>query len=84
MGVSATNRKFLVTVVTCVLAVNLSAYSSTTVAQLPDNAETEEVMLDIESRDGFSIREISDDLFDRMKNGNTYKTDCIVPREDLR
>ena len=28
--------------------------------------------------------EISDDLFQRMKAGNTYKEDCIVPREDLR
>ena len=36
-----------------------------------------------ESREGFSIREISDDLFDRMQGGNTYKEDCIVPREDL-
>ncbi len=35
-------------------------------------------------REGFSIREINDDLFDRMKAGNTYKEDCIVPREDLR
>ncbi|MBR1856987.1 MAG: M15 family metallopeptidase [Oribacterium sp.] len=35
-------------------------------------------------RQGFSIHKISDDLFDRMKNGNTYKEDCIVPREDLR
>lgn len=38
----------------------------------------------ISERDGFSIHEISDDLFDRMKAGNTYKEDCIVPREDLR
>lgn len=37
-----------------------------------------------EDREGFSIREISDDLFDRMRRGNTYKEDCIVPREDLR
>ncbi len=37
-----------------------------------------------EEREGFSVREISDDLFDRMKRGNTYKEDCIVPREDLR
>ena len=37
-----------------------------------------------EYREGFSIREISDDLFDRMKSGNTYKEDCVVPREDLR
>lgn len=35
-------------------------------------------------REGFTIREISDDLFDRMKSGNTYKENCIVPREDLR
>ena len=38
----------------------------------------------ISNREGFSIREISDDLFDRMKAGNTYKEECIVPREDLR
>ncbi|MCR5212350.1 MAG: M15 family metallopeptidase [Lachnospiraceae bacterium] len=38
----------------------------------------------ISKREGFSIRGISDDLFDRMKAGNTYKEDCIVPREDLR
>ena len=36
------------------------------------------------SREGFSIREISDDLFERMRGGNTFKEDCIVPREDLR
>lgn len=35
-------------------------------------------------REGFSIHEISDELFERMKAGNTYKEDCIVPREDLR
>ena len=38
----------------------------------------------IPNRKGFSIREISDDLFDRMKAGNTYKEECIVPREDFR
>ena len=38
----------------------------------------------LEDREGFSIREISDDLFDRMVSGNTYKEDCTVPREDLR
>ena len=38
----------------------------------------------IEDRKGFFIREISDDLYDRMRGGNTYKEDCIVPREDLR
>ncbi len=35
-------------------------------------------------REGFSIHEISDELFERMKKGNTYKDDCIVPKEDLR
>ncbi|MDD6196481.1 M15 family metallopeptidase [[Clostridium] aminophilum] len=38
----------------------------------------------IDETEGFSIREISDDLFDRMRAGNTYKKECIVPREDLR
>ena len=38
----------------------------------------------VEDREGFSIREISDDLFDRMVRGNTYKENCTVPREDLR
>ena len=37
-----------------------------------------------EYREGFYIQEISDDLYERMKAGNTYKEDCIVPREDLR
>ena len=35
-------------------------------------------------RAGFSIWPITDELFYRMKQGNTYKEDCIVPREDLR
>ena len=38
----------------------------------------------ISTREGFSIHEISDELFERMQAGNTYKEDCIVPREDLR
>ena len=57
-----------------------------------ENEGTEEMPVELstdetgekEYREGFSIREISDDLFDRMKGGNTYKEDCIVPREDLR
>ena len=49
-------------------------------AEGSDAGETQSV----EEREGFSVREISDDLFDRMKRGNTYKEDCIVPREDLR
>ena len=52
-------------------------------------AETETAASTIEtetatSREGFSIQEISDELFDRMRSGNTYKEECIVPREDLR
>ena len=34
----------------------------------------------IENREGFSIREISDDLFDRMKTGNTYKRKFLSDR----
>ena len=37
-----------------------------------------------ENKTGFSIREISNDLFERMKSGNTYKENCVVPKEDLR
>lgn len=37
-----------------------------------------------EDRESFSIREISDDLYARMTAGNTFKEECIVPREDLR
>ena len=35
-------------------------------------------------RKGFAILPISDELFFRMKQGNTYKENCTVPREDLR
>ncbi len=48
-----------------------------------ENAVAEETQF-LEEREGFSISEISDDLFERMKRGNTYKEDCIVPKEDLR
>ena len=34
-------------------------------------------------REGFAIWPITDELFYRMQQGNTYKKDCIVPREDL-
>ncbi len=47
-------------------------------ATLTDKSETGT------ARKGFSIRKISDKLFERMKKGNTFKEDCIVPREDLR
>lgn len=51
--------------------------------KMPEVSQTEETEKG-EYREGFSIQEISDDLFSRMKVGNTYKADCIVPREDLR
>ena len=35
-------------------------------------------------RAGFSIWPITDELFYRMQQGNTFKENCIVPREDLR
>ena len=35
-------------------------------------------------REGFAVLPISDELFFRMKQGNTFKENCIVPREDLR
>ena len=35
-------------------------------------------------RAGFAILSISDELFFRMQQGNTFKENCIVPREDLR
>lgn len=61
---------------------NSAAESSTT--QMGVNKDETGEGRSMEEREGFSIREISDDLFDRMKAGNTYKEDCIVPREDLR
>ena len=65
----------------CVLTIGLSACDSQKSSAQSDNTDIAE---EKESREGFSIREISDDLFDRMKCGNTYKADCVVPREDLR
>ena len=58
-----------------------SSGSQQAAEQASDTSKAAQV---ISKREGFSIREISDDLFDRMKAGNTYKEDCIVPREDLR
>ena len=65
----------------CVLTIGLSACDSQKSSAQSDNTDIAE---EKGSREGFSIREISDDLFDRMKCGNTYKADCVVPREDLR
>ena len=63
------------------LAAGLSVCSFAEAGAEADGAEKAEQTM---AREGFSIREISDDLFDRMKGGRTYKDDCIVPREDLR
>ena len=35
-------------------------------------------------RQGFVIWPVTDELYARMKQGNTFKENCIVPREDLR
>ena len=77
-------RKLFTIAIICVLAAGLSACSQKTDNQQSDHAGNTEKTKQIISREGFSIREISDDLFDRMRSGNTYKEDCIVPREDLR
>ena len=50
---------------------------------LPVNVKDEVKPLKAD-REGFSIWPITDELFYRMQQGNTYKSDCIVPREDLR
>ena len=78
---NAKKRKIRTVVMMFMLAAGLSVCSRNTAGAQSDNTtKTEETI----SREGFSIREISDDLFDRMRSGNTYKEDCIVPREDLR
>ena len=89
-------KKLVTTVMMIVLAGSLLACSQKKGNQQPDQTEnmemTEETMPtsstdeteQAAAKEGFSIREISDDLFDRMRSGNTFKEDCIVPREDLR
>ena len=77
----------------CALVIGLTACGQKTTDQQSDSTgKTVETSV-VDSADktgqtaykeGFSIHEISDDLFNRMKGGNTYKEDCIVPREDLR
>ena len=62
----------------------VSQAASSSQAAVPQVASSSQEAAVKTGRDGFSILEISDDLFSRMKAGNTYKSDCIVPREDLR
>ena len=95
-GRSIMKKKLVTTVMMIVLAGGLLACSQKKGNQQPDQTEnmemTEETMPtsstdeteQAAAKEGFSIREISDDLFDRMRSGNTFKEDCIVPREDLR
>ena len=78
---SATKRVLCAMAVVFLLAAGFSVYGEGTADAPSDNTgKTEQAV----SREGFSIHEISDDLFERMKGGNTYKEDCNVPREDLR
>ena len=76
-----TGRKIVSLLLICMFSLSLSACGQNTADTKSDDSEKTEKNT---FREGFSIREISDDLFDRMKSGNTYKEDCIVPREDLR
>ena len=69
-------RKWFALILICALAFSLCAAN----AQSDNSEHTEGNAF----REGFSVREISDDLFDRMVSGHTYKADCVVPREDLR
>ena len=69
-------RKWMALLLICALAFGLCAAN----AQSDNSEQTEGNAF----KEGFSVREISDDLFDRMVSGNTYKADCVVPREDLR
>ena len=56
------------------LAVGFAVCSLNTAFAQSDPAEETEQS---NSREGFSAWEISDELFERMKSGRTYKEDCI-------
>lgn len=84
-------KRKLITVAICIIfSVGVCACGQKSTSSQPGSVEDESsVALTAKSdqavsRDGFSIQEISDELFERMKSGNTYKDDCVVPREDLR
>ena len=78
---SSVKRKICLVVMIILVTGCLSACSQQSADVQSDKTETTE---QTNYREGFSVREISDDLFDRMRAGKTYKEDCIVPREDLR
>ena len=63
------------------LYILFSIYISAVFLTAGDNAAS----LPLKSeREGFAIWPITDELFFRMQQGNTFKENCIVPREDLR
>ncbi len=74
-------RKVLIITLICFLTVCFSACGQNASDQQSSSAGS---AAEKEHIEGFSISEISDDLFERMKAGDTFKDDCIVPREDLR
>ena len=78
---SVMKRHFCTFAMIVVLAVGFAVCSLNMACAQSEPAEKTEQSF---SREGFSVWEISDELFDRMKGGRTYKEDCIVPREDLR
>ena len=78
------------TMAVCFSIIYMSACSHITKneqLEITENASTtlsKDVINEEKIYKSFSVREISDDLFERMKEGNTYKENCVVPREDLR
>ena len=61
-------RTICIFIMIVLLAAGLSVGSSKAANAQSDNREKTEQTV---SREGFSIREISDDLFDRMRGGKT-------------
>lgn len=66
-------KRFLCTVLS-IIVLGVFLTSEINANELPLKAE----------REGFVIWPITDELFFRMKMGNTFKENCTVPREDLR
>ena len=74
---SSVKRKICLVVMIILVTGCLSACSQQSADVQSDKTETTE---QTNYREGFSVREISDDLFDRMRTGKTYKEDCSHPR----
>ena len=83
-------RKLVTILMLIVLSVGVVACGQRSTDMQPDDQEkkSDEALAEktepTVSKEGFAIQEISDELFARMQVGNTYKEDCVVPREDLR